>query len=439
VFIAAVVGGIFFVSRSSPPETPSPAVLYVERGAAEVAHAGTLDFQPARNGTVLDAGQMVHVGPDSSALVKFPDGSSTRLAPETTLSVHAAWINTSGVISSAILGQARGRILYSIAGTRDTEFEVLTNAVSYKVRRGVFEVDVYPGGLETIRVFQGEVMPFAGETTRFAEDATIGAGQQQVYDDKAGPLGSVEALAADPADPFVQIQRAEAAAAAIVPTPGTEQTFSSFEPLEFGQTVTAGVYSTGGGDVTALLTSPGSDMRLKITTPEGKVYQGDGPTPLVVKIPAGPPGSYRAEVMATRASAGGEPYAVTFVASNACDSAQQNGYVRKFHAATEVAQSVKIAQVSDVSVSPVTRLGGEVLVGSVATLRGGRVAATALIYATPPTVQILLLSLNVQGFPVPTRAIGLVSATQVTALDAGFRVDRIYACPGGVVIEGSSS
>jgi hypothetical protein len=439
LFIAAIGGGAFFVSRSSPAETPSPVVLFVDQGTAGIEAPGRLDFKPAGTGSVLHDGETVHVNSGSRASLLFADGSRARLAPDTELSLTVAWINAKGVIPRAVLGQVHGRILYSIAGPPGTDFAVLSNAVSCEVRRGVFEVEMQPDGLETVKVFQGEVKTLPGGLARFAGRVTITAGQQQLYDDMAGTLGPVESLASNPGDPFVQIQRAEAAAAAIGSTPGTEQTFSSLEPLQSGQTVTAGAYATGGGDVTALLANSGSEMQLTITAPGGAVYRAEGLAPVRVTVPAGPPGSYRADVSRIGTGGGGETYAVTFVVTRACDPAEGNGYARKLQGATEMARSVKIAHVSGVKVTPVT-LAGNVLLGSSATTFGvGRVAVTALIYATPPSAEVVLLSLRFQGVPMPTRAVGPFGADQVTALNPGFKVDRVYTCTGGFAMEGPSN
>ena len=413
-------------------------MLFVDKGTVGLELPGTLDYKPAGTGTVLHAGETVYVDAVSSAYLAFADGSRARLAPGAALTVRAAWMTANGAISFASLGHLKGRILYSIVTAPGADFEVITNAATYEVRNAVFEVEVNADGLETVKVFRGEISTHAGASTNFTDGATIAAGQQQVYDEIAGPLGPVEALEAYPDDPFVAVQRAEAAAAAIESTRGTEQTFSSVEPLRPGQTVTAGEYYTGGGDVMAFLSAQGSELRLAITAPGGLVYRTQGQALLMVRIPAGPPGPYRAEVTGMSVSAAGEPYAVTFVVANACHSAEGNGYVRKVRDVTEVARSVKIAQISDVRVATVTR-SGPVRIESTAELGAGRVAVTTLIYATPPVAQVLLLSLNFQGVPVPTRAVGPVSANQITALNLGFKLDRIYACGGGVAMEGPST
>lgn len=438
VFVAAIGGGLFFVSRSSPAETPSPVVLFVDEGTASIATAGSLDFKPAGTGSVLHDGERVHVNPGSSASLSFADGSRARLAPETELKLTAAWMNVKGVIPRAVLGHLQGRILYSIAGGLGTDFAVLTDAMSYEIHWGVFEVDVQPDGFETVKVFQGDVMTLPGNVAKFEGRVTIAAGQQQVYDDMAGALAPVESLGSNPVDPFVQVQRAEATAADIHSTPGTEQTFSSAVPLLSGQTVVAGLYTTGGGDVIALLTNSGSAMRLTITAPGGVVYRAEGLALVRVSIPAGPPGTYRAEVTGIGTAAVGDIYAVTFVVANACNPAAGSGYVRKLLGASQVAQSIRIPHVSALNVTPAKQTG-EVIISSTASALGvGHVAVTALIYATPPTARVLLLSLRFQGVSMPTRAAGPFGAAEVTALSPGFKVERVYACTGGFVIEGPS-
>jgi hypothetical protein len=206
-----------------------------------------------------------------------------------------------------------------------------------------------------------------------------------------------------------------------------------------GQTVIAGNYSTGGGDLIATLSSPGSDMRLTVTDPDGLASRAQGAGLVTVWIPSGPPGSYRAEVTALGEGEGGETYAVTFVVANACHSAQGHGYLRKVQSAKAISDSVKIAQVGDVTVTPVTQ-SGKVLVEGAGRVAGAQTTVTALIYAAPPRAQLQLLSLKFQGLRAPTRAVlSQASAKQVAALDAGFKVDRVYACSDGVALEGPST
>jgi hypothetical protein len=435
LFVAAGGGGFYFLSRSSPAETPSAVVLYVDRGTVVLAPSASVDFKPADTGTVLHPGDRIRVGAGSSAGLALPDGTTARLAPDTEVTLNAAWMNARGVIGPAIVGQVQGRVLYTVASGFKTDLVVLTDAVGYEIARGSFEVDVEPSGFETVKVFQGEVITFNGNTTKPRGRTPIEAGQQQLFDDIAGPLTPIEALESNPGDPFVQVQRAEAAAAATDSTSGTAWTFSSSEPLRSGQTVTAGTYSTGGGDVSAVLSSAGSDTRLAITAPDGHIYSAEGPAPVTVRIPAGPPGSYRADVTGLDVGVRGDPFAVTFAVANACAPTEGNRYVRKFLPAKEVAQSVRIPRVSDITVTPFTQSGPVVAAssGRVARLRA---TVVALIYAAPPSAQVLLLSLKFQGVPMPTRAVATIGANQVTALQ-GLRVDRVYACTGGFAIEGS--
>ncbi len=436
VFVAATGTGLIFLSRSSPLETPSPVVLFVDRGRADLQPRLTADWNPGVTGAVLHAGDTVYTWPTSSASIKFPDGSKAQLAPDTALKVRAAWISAKGVISTATLDHLTGRVLYSIASTPGTDFEVATDAVSFEAGGSVFEVDQQPDGLVTLKVFEGLVSTRAGTTTPFSGSVAIQAGQQQFYDRSAGPIGPVEALQPDLRDPFVQLQRVEAAAAVINSTPGTEQNFSSVELLQTGQTTPAGDFSTGGGDITAMLTTSGSEIGLTIIDPTGEVHRAQGVSPVIVRIPGGPPGSYRAEVTGIRVTPGGDFYAVAFVVADACYPAEGNGYVRKFQGWAQVAQSVKIANVSDVSLTNVAS-PGEAVVDSRVEIRGVLGTMTALIYATPPNAQVLVLSLKFQGMPIPNRIVDTVNS-KLTALSTDFKVDRVFACGDGLMIEGRS-
>ncbi len=444
VLLGSAIGtGLIFLSRSSPLETPSPVVIGVDTGTVDLKPRDTKYLKSATTGAMMQAGDTLYTRTASSAAINLPDGSNAQLAPNSTLEVQEAWINRYGVIVSATLDQQSGSILYSTANAPGTDFLVETTTVSFEAGASVeaggslFEVFLQPEGVAELKVFGGVVNARPGKGALFAGSVPVQAGDQQVYDSGTGRIISMGPLQADLRDPLGQLEQVEEGAVAVKPTPGTEQTFISLVPLQAGQTNTAADYATGGGNITALLSSSASEIGLAIIDPGGRTFVARGAPPLQVRIPDAPPGSYHAQVTGIHVNPGGDTYAMAFVVADACYPAAGNGYERRFQSWQSLARSIKMPDDGDASLTTRAPLG-EAIADSNIRLRGVSGTVTVLVVATPPGAEALVLSFQLEGIPIPNRAVVLLNASQVTALDVGFRLDRIFGCGTGLMIEGQS-
>ena len=442
VLIVALLGsaigtGLIFLSRSSPLETPSPVVIVGDTGTVDLKPRDSRYLKSATTGAIMQAGDTLYTGTASSAAINLPDGSKAQLAPNSKLEVWEAWINGNGVITTAVLSQQEGGSLYSIASAPGTDFLVETNAVSFEASASLFEVAVQPEGVVEVKVFDGVVHTRPGTTAPFAGSEPVQAGQEQVYDSGTGRTISIDPLQVDLRDPLGQLEQVEEGAVAVQPTPGTEQTFISLVPLQAGQTNTAADYATGGGNITALLSSSASEIGLTIIDPGGRIYVARGAPPLQVRIPDAPPGSYHAQVTGIHVNSPGDTFAMAFVVADACYPAAGNGYERRLQSWQSLVRSIKMPDVGDASLT--TRAPrGEAITDSNISLRGASGTVTVLIVASPPRAEALVLSFQLDGVPIPNRAVAVLNISQVTTLDLGLRVDRIFGCGQGLMIEGQS-
>ena len=72
---------------------------------------------------------------------------------------------------------------------------------------------------------------------------------------------------------------------------GTLQTSPSPAPLAQGSTASTAAYDSPGGDMTVALSYPGSLMKLEILNAQSQVVAtGQGPPPIVLRVPAAPAG-----------------------------------------------------------------------------------------------------------------------------------------------------
>ncbi|HEX4704259.1 MAG TPA: FecR family protein, partial [Pseudonocardiaceae bacterium] len=208
-------GGYFFLIAQAQAGVPAPASLLVASTPVEVGKNDS-GYQPATSGQSLDAGSSVRTGHTGHATIQFPDGTLTRMSPDTTVTIQSAQLNNAGTLKNATLQQKIGRTLSEVQHLAGgATFQVGGHSVSAEVRGTQFEVLVRQNNTNQVKVFDGTVQ-VSGQTT-----VTLHAGQQ-VDADPNGKLGPVLPAASDRNDPFAlqaQCQRAVAQGT----TPGTAQ------------------------------------------------------------------------------------------------------------------------------------------------------------------------------------------------------------------------
>jgi FecR protein len=423
VLLAAPLGGLLSLSRSVTADTSFGPGISVDHGTVTIVR----DSKPYKtNGsTVLVPGDTVVTSWDGLATIWFPDGSRAQLGPSTSVIFVGAFLGTQGQLSATQLTQLSGRTLESVMSTPGRRFEVDTPATGVATSRAVFEVDVDPKGLTTVRVFDGAVG---------TSSANIGAHQQQYFDPYAGALTAVEQISEDPYDQLVQAVNAEVAARQLNQDGVLVETYPSASDAVSSTVLSAASVPIGGGDIVAVVTSPLA-AQLTVTSPGHDVHSAQGQPPVAVRIRNGPPGIYQAQVSALDPTQLKGPYAVAFVLPNVCTSAAEDGYVRQFVGVDEMARSVHVSGLW-LHALKFTSRGDEVLFDADGLYLGLPVALRGVIYAAAPEVRVLLLSVKVFGLREPAVSVGALTAKQIGLPITGYKVARLHACRDGFVIEG---
>ena len=334
-------GGYYFFVVQAQAGVAAPAALVVITAPVDV---GTNDsgYKPGIPGEQLSAGNSVRTGHAGHAAIQFPDGSNTRMAPDTTVTVTAAQLTHDGKLQSASLVQKVGRTFSSVQHlSTGASFQVGGHSVSASVRGTEFEVFVRTNGTNLIKVFDGSVT-VSGTTT-----ITLAAGQQ-IDADANGKLSNQRPIQSEPQDPYA-LSALCAKSAASGNNAGTVQTVDG-DNVNQGQTAEQD-YQSPGGNLSLAFCYPGSLMSVTVTAPDGRTFSSQGPPPLVIKIPNGPPGLYRAIVRGISLPSGGEPYSMSFATDAACASGNVDtgGVVRETLSNAQIAHSLQQAGATGVT------------------------------------------------------------------------------------------
>jgi len=94
VIVAALLlgSGYFFLVAQAQAGVASPAALLVFSTPVEVGKNDS-GYMPAASGQSLDAGSSVRTSETGRATIQFPDGTLTRMSPNTTVTVQAAQLS----------------------------------------------------------------------------------------------------------------------------------------------------------------------------------------------------------------------------------------------------------------------------------------------------------------------------------------------------------
>ena len=432
VVVLVVGAGYFFLVVQAQAGVASPAALLVVKTPVDVGRNDS-GYVPAVSGRQLTAGDSVRTGNGGHAQIQFPDGSLIRLSPGTTVTVTTAQLANDGNLKSATVQQKVGRTLSTVQHlVGGANFQVGGHSVSAGVRGTEFEVLVRPDGTNLIKVYDGTVT-VSGATT-----ATLTA-NQQIDVDANGRLGTTRSIQSEPQDPFTpQAQCAKAASAGT--NPGTSQS-SSGDNLTTGQDAQVG-YDSAGGNLTVATCYAGSLMRATVTDPNGRSYSAQGPPPLFVKVPNGPPGHYTLTVHGVSLPPGGEPYSVTFATDAGCSDAtiDTGGVVRHTISNAQLSQALVQSGIT-LQVQGTSPKSARLYYAS--NFGGFPITWTIDFYASTPNLGFVLTQITVRGINVTAQVVSrLTSVTgqSVSAIPTDYIVDRVYSCvgPGGnvMVIEG---
>jgi hypothetical protein len=440
VIVLIVAGALFWLNSAAQASVNAAATLTVFRPAVSLAR-GSGAYAPASTGAMVQPGDSVKTDATGRAAIQLPDGTLTRLASGTEITLTSAHFTKSGNLHDVKLLQKIGRTLTNVQHlVSGASFQVAGQSATASVRGTKFEVLVNKDGSMVVKLFQGQ-LDFDGKNHVHL------VAPQQATADPQGNIGPAGPIIPDPNDPFGPALAASDASS-VGTTPGTEQDFVG-APLHNGETQTYSYSYAGGGLVKAALAYPGSTMRLQVQAPDGQKYAQTG-TPgsglVVVIVNNAPSGIYNIVVIGVGGlgANGEEPY-LAVAALEPCVSADiaQNGAVRRGYTSSDLAGAVQVSGLTHLSLTIVgTSLAGAIITGS-GSFNGVGWTGTVVIVAHGGLLEISALGATVFGLSVPAQQvaqqISSVIGQDPSNLNPGFVVDRLFTCSGVMMIDGRAA
>lgn len=434
IVVLIIGGGIFWLNRSAQAAVNVSATLAVYQPEVAVARNGGA-YASSTTGAQIQAGDAVKTDMKGRASIELPDGTLTRLASQTEITLNAAHFTRSGTLNDTKITEKIGRTLTSVQHlVSGAVFQVAGQSAVASVRGTKFEVYIKAEGTMIVKLFDGE-LDFDGRN-----HVHLTAGQQATADPR-GNIGPAGPIQPDPDDPFGPALAASAAVA-VGTTPGTEEDFVG-APLHDGEQQQYTYSYAGGSLVKAALGYPGSAMQLKVQGPDGQMYTGTGASPIVVAVTNAPAGIYKIFVIGVGGlgTIGEEPFlAVAAVEPCVSSDIDQNSAVRRGFTAKELAASVAVSGLSNLNVSIAPNSPAGAIVTGTGTYIGAAWTGSVLLVPHGGVIEIVALGGTVYGVNVPAQqivqSIGSAIGQDPTKISPGFLVDRLFACNSVVMIDG---
>src|ERR1700730_1243761 len=276
VIIVLIVGGaLYWLNSAAQAATNAVATLTVFQPSVSVARNGGA-YLNSSTGTIVQAGDGVKTDTKGRGAIQLPDGTVTRLASDTEITLTSAHFSKSGNLHDVSITEKLGRTLTNVQHlVSGATFKVAGQSAVSSVRGSKFEVLVKADGTMLVKLFEGQ-LDFDGKN-----HVHLVAGQQATADPQ-GNVGNPGPIQPDPTDPFGP-QLAASDAISSGTTPGTEQDYVG-TPIHNGETQAYTYSFAGGGLVKAALGYPGSVMSLTVEAPDNQKYSGSGASPIVVVV-----------------------------------------------------------------------------------------------------------------------------------------------------------
>lgn len=446
VILALIVGGgLYWLNSSAQAAVNAVGTLSVFQHSVAVAHNGGA-YADATTGSIVQPGDGVKTDAKGRGAIQLPDGTLTRLASDTEITLTSAHFSKSGNLQDVSLTEKVGRTLTNVQRlVSGATFKVAGQAAVASVRGTKFEVQVKPDGTMVVKLFDGQ-LDFDSKDGK--NHVHLVSGQQATAD----PLGNIskpigpprEAWPPDPTDPFgPQLAASEAISAGT--TPGTEQDYVG-PPIHDGETQTYTYSFAGGGLVKAALGYPGSAMTLTVTAPDGTPHPKSGISPIVVIVNSAPAGIYKITVTGVSGlgSAGEEPF-VSVAALEQCttQNIRQNGAVREGFTSSDLTSAVTVSGLSNLNLTILgSSLAGAIVSGT-GTYNGVGWTGTIVLAMHNSALEIFPVGATVFNVSVPAQQIvqqiGAAIGQDPTNINPGFAVDRLFTCSGVLMIDGRAS
>src|ERR1700680_223140 len=345
ILVVIVGGGFYWLNSTAQAAVNAVAALTVFQPNVSVAHNGGA-FTTGATGSIVQPGDGVKTDTKGRGAIQLPDGTLSRLASDTQITLTSAHFSKSGNLQDVSINEKVGRTLTNVQHlVSGATFKVAGQSAVASVRGTKFEVLVKADGTMTVKLFDGQ-LDFDGKN-----HVHLVAGQQATADPQ-GNVGNPGPIAPDPGDPFgPQLAASDAISAGT--TPGTEQDYVG-PPIHDGETQAYTYSFAGSGLVKSALGYPGSAMELKVMSPDGQSYTGTGGSPIVVVVTNAPAGIYTITVIGVSGlGTGGEEPFLSVAALEPCTTAniRQNGAVREGYTSQDLADSIQVSGLSTLSLT----------------------------------------------------------------------------------------
>jgi hypothetical protein len=438
VILVLIVGGaLFWLNSTAQAAVNAAATLTVFQPDVSVAHNGGA-FVSGTSGSIVQPGDGVKTDAKGRGAIQLPDGTLTRLAGDTEITLTSAHFSKAGDLHDVSIAEKIGRTLTNVQHlVSGATFKVAGQAAVASVRGTRFEVYIKADGTMVVKLFDGE-LDFDGKN-----HVHLVAGQQATADPQ-GNISNPIPIQPDPDDPFGPQLLASAAISAGT-TPGTEQDYVG-PPIHNGESQVYTYSFAGGGLVKAALGYPGSAMTLTVVAPDTQKYTGSGASPIVVVVINAPAGIYKITVTGVSGlgAAGEEPF-VAVAALEQCTTSniRQNGAVRVGYTSQDLAGAINVSGLSNLNLTIIgSSLAGAIVTGT-GTYNGVGWTGTVVLAMHGSAMEIFAVGATVFNLSVPAQQIvqqiGSAIGQDPTNINPGFVVDRLFTCSGVLMIDGRAS
>jgi hypothetical protein len=438
IIVLLAAGAVVWLNSAAAASTNAVATLTVFLPTTSVAHNGG-DFAEASTGSIVQPGDAVRTDAKGRAAIQLPDGTLTRLANSTAITLSSAHFSKDGSLHDASIAQKAGRTYTNVQHlVGGATFKVSGQSATATVRGTKFEVLIKPDGSMLVKLFEGQ-MDFVGPNNTVHLTAP-----QQATADPAGNVGPAGPIVPEPGDPFgAEIAASDQTSQGT--TPGTEQDYIGL-PIHNGEQQQFTYSFAGAGLLKAALGYPGSVMTLQVKAPDAQVYAKTGPSPILVVVNNALAGIYTIVVIGVSGlGAAGETPFVSVAALEPCASANidSRGAVRRGLTSQDLAGSIQVSGVSNLNLTVVgNSLAGAVLKGT-GTFDGASWTGTVILLKHGLGLQVTAVGATAFGVSVPAEQvmsqIGTVVGQDPSSVNIGFIVDRLFTCNGVVIIDGRTN
>jgi hypothetical protein len=441
ILVLIVAGAVVWLNVAAEAQIDASGSLTVYQPTASIAD-GTAAGAAATSGATVHAGDTVSTDAKGLAGITLPDGTLTRLAKNTSITLDSAHFSKNGSMHDVSFTQQIGRTFTNVQHlVTGASFDVHGKAATASVRGTKFEVYIDASGAMTVKVFQGTVILHNSHGS-----VTINAGQQATASPD-GTLGNPGPIQPDPNDPFGPTLDASNAVSGDT-TPGTEQDYIG-SPLHDGQQQTYTYSYAGGSSVEAALGYPGSAMKLTLKSPDGVTKSATGKLPYVRRDGA-PAGIYTIIVdgVSGLGANGEEPFiAVASVEQCVSVDTEQNGAIHRGYTAQDlinaVLQSGQVSGLSNLNLSLGADSVSGVILRASGTYNGVGWSGSVVMVAHDGVFDIMPTGGTVFGMNVPAQQvvqqIASVIGQDPSNISPGFVVDRLFTCNSVMMVDGRAA